>query len=83
MAQEEKDLFLAADMNKDDQLNQEEFRYFYTPEDYPHMKPLVINSVMNRFDMDNDGKITSDEFVGDRSNAVYLKLILKYLLVIF
>lgn len=75
MEQEEKDLFLTADMNKDNQLNQEEFRYFYTPEDYPHMKPLIMNSVMNRFDVDKDGKITFDEFIGDRSNLFYLKLI--------
>lgn len=75
MEQEEKDLFLAADMNKDNQLNQEEFRYFYTPEDYPHMKPLIMSSVMSRFDIDNDGQITFDEFIGDRSNLVYLKLI--------
>ncbi|XP_015363436.1 PREDICTED: calumenin-A-like [Diuraphis noxia] len=66
MTEDEKQLFLAADVDKDGHLNKEEFRYFYTPEDYLHMKPVVLLGVMNRFDNDKDGKITFDEFIGDR-----------------
>ncbi|XP_060847895.1 reticulocalbin-2-like [Rhopalosiphum padi] len=66
MTEDEKQLFLAADADKDNHLNKEEFRYFYTPEDYPHMQAIVLLGVMNRFDTDKDGKITFDEFIGDR-----------------
>lgn len=70
---EDKALFLAADIDKDGQLNQLEFRYFYTPEDYPHMKPTILSGVMNRFDTNKDGKITFEEFVGEKSK-IYLNI---------
>ncbi|XP_025196696.1 calumenin-A-like [Melanaphis sacchari] len=65
-AEDEKQIFFAADVNKDGHLNKEEFRYFYTPEDYPHMQSIILLGVMNRFDTDKDEKITFDEFIGDR-----------------
>lgn len=70
MTEDEKQLFLAADVDKDNHLNKEEFRYFYTPEDYPHMQSLVLLGVMNRFDTDKNGKITFEEFIGDRSKII-------------
>lgn len=75
MTEDEKQLFLAADVDKDGYLNKEEFRYFYTPEDYLHMKPVVLLGVMNRFDSDKDGKITFDEFIGDRSKIISLNIV--------
>lgn len=68
---EDKALFLAADNDLDGQLNLLEFRCFYTPEDYPHMKPTVLNGIMNRFDTNKDGKITFDEFIDERSKINY------------
>lgn len=67
MPNEEKDIFLAADLDKDNMLNQIEFRYFYTPEDYSHMSKVLTSGVLNRFDANQDGKITFDEFIDDRS----------------
>jgi len=75
VTEDEKQLFLAADVDKDGNLSKEEFRYFYTPEDYPHMQPVVLLGVMNRFDTDKDGKITFDEFIGDRSKIISLNIV--------
>lgn len=61
---------MAADVDKDDLLSKIEFRYFYTPEDYPHMNLVVMDGVMNRFDTDKDGKITFEEFIADRSEMI-------------
>lgn len=74
MTKEEKELFLGADTDNDGQLSKTEFQYFYTPEDYPHMKPFLINGLMDRFDADKDGKVTFDEFIGERSIITYLPI---------
>lgn len=63
-------MFVASDVDKDGQLSKTEFRYFYTPEDYPHMKPFIVNGIMNRFDTNKDGQITFNEFIGDRSEKI-------------
>jgi len=59
---------LAADINKDGHLSEIEYRYFYTPEDYSHMQPIVAHGIMNRFDTDKNGQISFQEFVGDRKS---------------
>lgn len=66
---------MGADIDNDGQLSKTEFQYFYTPEDYPHMKPFLINGLMNRFDSDKDGKVTFNEFIEERS---MITLILTY-----
>lgn len=62
---------MAADSDNDGRLNKKEFRCFYTPEDYLHMKPVVIKDIMNRFDVDKNGKITFEEYVGDRGEICF------------
>jgi len=68
VANEEKELFLAADVDKDGRLSEIEFRYFYTPEDYSHMQPIVTQGIMNRFDTDKNKQISFQEFIGDRKS---------------
>ncbi|VVC46035.1 EF-Hand 1, calcium-binding site,EF-hand domain pair,EF-hand domain [Cinara cedri] len=60
---EEKAYFIASDIDNDGQLSQVEFQYFNRPEIYPHMKPTIINCLMNIYDTNEDGQITSDEFI--------------------
>lgn len=83
---EEKEIFLAADLDKDNKLSKIEFQYFYIPEDYPFMKSVLIAGVMKRFDINKDNKITFDEFIENRSKTnfffLYL-LIVKQLVIIF
>ncbi|XP_050530089.1 reticulocalbin-2-like [Daktulosphaira vitifoliae] len=68
IATEEKALFDAADQNNDGYLTLEEFRIFYTPEDYEYMTPLVLKDVINQVDLDDDKKITFDEFINNRGS---------------
>jgi len=82
MTKDEKQLFLAADINKDGNLNKEEFRSFYSPEDYPHMQPVILLSIMNRFDIDKDGKITFEEFIGDRSKIIQINIVNFFFLIL-
>lgn len=69
MAAEEKALFSAADQNNDGYLTKEEFRMFYTPEDYEHMIPLVLKDVMDQVDLDDNKKITFDEYIKNRGKS--------------
>lgn len=75
---EEKIIFFAADLDKDNQLNKLEFRYFYTPEDYPFMLSALMEGVMNRFDTNKDSIITFDEFIFDRRKIFIIIFISKY-----
>lgn len=59
---------MAADINKDGQLDEIEFRYFYTPEDYLHMQTVVARGIMNKFDTDKNGQISFQEFIEDRKS---------------
>lgn len=72
-------MFKASDIDKDKQLNKMEYRCFYSPEDYPEMKPLIINGIMNRYDKNEDRKITFEEYVGKRcKNITFYKVCLFY-----
>ncbi|XP_050427445.1 reticulocalbin-2-like [Adelges cooleyi] len=68
VAADEKAIFNAADTDGDLKLSKVEFRSFYTPEDYPHMVPLIVKDVLNEVDLDNDGKVTLDEFLKNKGH---------------
>lgn len=63
-----------ADINKDGKLNKNEFRSFYSPEDHDEMKSILVSGVMSRFDTNNDGKITFEEFSGSQSKILNYNL---------
>lgn len=58
-------IFFAADLNKDGVLNRVEFVLFISPEEHPQMLPIILNQTLRDKDMNRDGKIDFQEFVGD------------------
>ncbi|XP_050307899.1 calumenin [Anthonomus grandis grandis] len=59
----------AADADGDDSLTKEEFSTFLHPEEYEHMKMIVVQETMEDIDKDGDGKISIEEYVGDMYKA--------------
>ena len=53
----------AADKNKDEILDREEFAAFVHPHDVPHMRDVYITETMEDMDGDKDGYITIDEYI--------------------
>jgi len=66
LMEEDKMLFDAADANNDQRLDKDEFLAFTHPEEDPNMKPHVIDQVLKEKDLDRNGEISFQEYVGDR-----------------
>ena len=56
--------FSLADLDKDEQLNQEEFAAFANPSHHEHMMNHLIQEQLNMYDKDKDGYIGFDEYIG-------------------
>jgi len=54
-----------ADLDKDGELSQEEFKAFLHPEDQDHMRDIVVMETLEDIDKDGDNKINVDEYIGD------------------
>ena len=52
------------DQNKDGHLDEEEFMAFIHPEEFDHTKPIHIEETFYDMDMNKDGSITLEEYVG-------------------
>lgn len=63
MIMEDKELWAACDMNKDNKLDLEEFIMYQNPEEFPETLPLVLKHLMINKDTNRDGKIDFQEFV--------------------
>lgn len=50
------------DKNGDGSLTYEEFRKFLRPEDDDALLEIEVNSMVNEYDTDKDGKISNDEY---------------------
>jgi len=68
LMEEDKFLFLAADKNQDDRLDQKEFLSFSHPEEDQSMRPHVLSQVLSEKDSDGDGELSFQEYVGDRGH---------------
>lgn len=64
MIHDDKEMFQAADTDKDGNLNMEEFILFQNPEEHPQMLPIVLEQTMRDKDANKDGHIDFVEFLG-------------------
>uniref|UniRef100_A0A667YVN9 Calumenin a n=2 Tax=Myripristis murdjan TaxID=586833 RepID=A0A667YVN9_9TELE len=67
MARDER-RFKTADKNGDMIADKEEFTAFLHPEDYEHMKNIVVLETMEDIDKNGDGFIDLQEYIGDMYN---------------
>lgn len=57
--------FGTADQDKKGYLTKDELTAFLHPEEYDHMKDMVIVETIEDIDRDKDGKISLEEYIGD------------------
>ncbi|KTF79779.1 hypothetical protein cypCar_00032769 [Cyprinus carpio] len=67
MARDER-RFTMADGNGDHIADKEEFTAFLHPEEYEHMKDIVVLETMEDIDKNGDGFIDLEEYIGDMYN---------------
>ena len=53
-----------ADVNKDNEITKEEYTAFLHPEEYDHMKDVVVDETLQDIDKDGDGSVSLDEYLG-------------------
>ena len=54
----------SADRENKGHLTKEDLTAFLHPEEYDHMKDMVIIETIEDIDRDNDGRISLDEYIG-------------------
>lgn len=59
------------DKDGDQSLSYEEFRKFLRPEDEDDLRKIEINSIIKEYDEDNDGKVSSDEYL--KMTGIFIK----------
>lgn len=69
LLQNDKIMFNAADKNKDGLLTKAEFVPFSHPEEHPDMLPLILNNTLEEKDLNKDGEIDFQEFIGDKGKC--------------
>ncbi|XP_068193869.1 reticulocalbin-3 isoform X1 [Antennarius striatus] len=57
--------FKSADRDGDGIAKREEFTAFLHPEEFDHMKDVVVQETMEDIDKDGDGKVSINEYIGD------------------
>lgn len=63
---DDKTMWKVADTNKDGVLSGDEWVAFSHPEEHPNMLPLILEQTLRDKDIDQDGSISFQEFIGDR-----------------
>ncbi|XP_013876428.1 reticulocalbin-3 isoform X2 [Austrofundulus limnaeus] len=57
--------FKAADRDGDGIATREEFTAFLHPEEFDHMRDVVVQETMDDIDKNKDGKVSLEEYIGD------------------
>ncbi|CAD6999958.1 reticulocalbin-2 [Ceratitis capitata] len=65
MIKSDKELFNAADLNKDGVLDSKEYVLFYSPEEHPEMLPIVLEHTLRERDTNHNGEIDYAEYIGE------------------
>lgn len=65
LIQDDKKMFDMADVNADRQLEAVEFTMFLSPEEFPEMMPIILEQTLRDKDLDKDGRINFQEFIGE------------------
>lgn len=63
---DDRQMFHAADLDKDGFLSQDEHVKFHSPEEHPEMLPLILKQTLRDKDLNNDGRVDFQEFIGDQ-----------------
>ncbi|KAK9510594.1 hypothetical protein O3M35_005340 [Rhynocoris fuscipes] len=63
----DKVMFEFADKNKDGSLDKVEFVPFSHPEEHPEMLPLILKNTLEDKDINGDGEIDFQEFIGEKA----------------
>jgi reticulocalbin-2 len=66
LLEDDKQMFYTADTNKDGYLSQVEHNKFHSPEEHPEMLPLILHQTLRDKDLNKDGRIDFQEFVGEQ-----------------
>ena len=61
-------MFEYADKNKDGSLDKKEFLLFSHPEEQPEMFPLILQQTLDDKDLNKDGFIDFQEFIGEKGS---------------
>lgn len=69
LMEEDRFLFMAADVSGDMKLTVKEFLSFSHPEEDPAMRPHVLAQVLKEKDVDGNGELSFQEYVGDRGQG--------------
>ncbi|XP_023324145.1 reticulocalbin-2 [Eurytemora carolleeae] len=69
LMEEDRFLFLAADFDQDGFLDKVEFLAFAHPEEEDKMKPVVVEQVLKAKDINGDGSIDFQEYLGSRGEG--------------
>ncbi|EAT36886.1 AAEL011076-PA [Aedes aegypti] len=64
---DDKEMFEAADSNKDGKLDMNEFVQFMSPEEFPQMFAVVLKQTLRNKDTNMDGKIDFQEYAAEHS----------------
>ncbi|XP_071544275.1 reticulocalbin-2 isoform X1 [Panulirus ornatus] len=69
LLREDRQLFNTADKNIDGRLDDQEFLAFTHPEEHPDMLPIVLQQTLDEKDINKDGVIDFQEYIGDKEES--------------
>jgi len=64
---DDRQMFQAADLDKDGFLSLDEHVRFHSPEEHPEMLPIILQQTLRDKDINKDSRIDFQEFIGDQA----------------